>query len=336
MNVLVTAELCREEMKRYEPELEIDYKGYCIDHEVLDHGELKKRIPKYDILICEYDTIDKEIIDAAKNLQLIICCRGGVSSVVDIPYCREKGITVCHNLGRNAEAVAELVLGYMIGISRNILSSHQAIFSGKINKRQGKKPKEYKDTVWGLDNDSPFIRYRGKSLKYMTLGIVGYGSVGRKVAEKAMAFGMKIIAYDPLVKEIPLPVEAVSLDELLARADFVSLHCGVTEATKGMIDQTTIQKMKDGAVLINTARGELLDEEALVEALKNHKLSGAALDVTRQEPIPDDSVLLTAPNLILTPHIAGSSDDVQVVGTQMVVESLDDYLLGSTMRHEVK
>ena len=335
IKALVTAEICREELQGYTDRIEFVYKGYTLNHEVLPHKELIKEISDYEILICEYDTIDKAVIDAAKKLKLIICCRGGVSSVIDVSYAAEKGICVCNNLGRNAWAVSELVMGFIICLSRNVVNSHMEIKDGSIHDKSGYKPEEYQDTVWGLDNSSPFIRFRGRSLNHLKLGIIGYGSVGKLVAEKALAFGMEIVTYDPWVNLVPSNVKKVSLDELLEISDVISLHCGVSAETKKMIKKETIDKMKPDAILINTARGELIDEEALVDALKAKRLAGAALDVTVKEPIPADSMLLEAPNLILTPHIAGSSDDVQIVGTSMVKDSLDDFLAGRKMRHAV-
>ena len=153
------------------------------------------------------------------------------------------------------------------------------------------KPDEYRDTVWGLDNDSPFIRFRGTSINYMTLGLVGCGCAGQLVAKKAEAFGMKVIAYDPYIDpaKVPESVELVGLDEFLSRADIVSLHCIVSPQTKNMFNKETFAKMKKGSYFINTARGELVVEDDLIEALNSNHLAGAAIDVTVKEPIASDS-----------------------------------------------
>ena len=169
----------------------------------------------------------------------------------------------------------------------------------------------------------------------MTLGLVGFGCVGKLVAKRAAAFDMKVIAYDPYVDATTVPenVELVDFDTLLAKSDIISLHCVVTPETKNMFDKETFARMKQGSYIINSARGGLLVEEDLVEALNSGKLAGAALDVTQQEPIPSNSNLLTAKNLIITPHIAGSSYDVQVCGTRMVCEALEDWLNGVRPRN---
>ena len=171
----------------------------------------------------------------------------------------------------------------------------------------------------------------------MALGIVGFGSAGRQVAQKAAAFGMEILAYDPYVDPATVPenVRLVRLDELLAAADAVTLHCVATPQTKGMFGAEAFAKMKRGSFFVNTARGELVVEDDLIAALKSGHLGGAAIDVTAKEPIASDCPLLDAPNLLVTPHIAGSSDDVQIVGTRMVVEALSDWLAGRKPAHAV-
>ncbi len=325
---LVTAEMINPMLNRFNDKIEFDFDGYCIDHEVMPHKELIEKVADYDILICEYDTIDREVLDNAKNLKIIICCRGGVKSVIDLEAAMEKGIIICNNGGRNANAVSDLTIGYILDLTRNITLTNNLIFNRVITTDVKSKPDEYRDTVWGLDNNSPFIRFRGKSINYMTLGLVGCGCAGQLVAKKAGAFGMKVIAYDPYIdpEKVPEDVELVGFDEFLSRADIVSLHCIVSPQTKNMFNKDTFAKMKKGSYFINTARGELVVEEDLIEALNSHHLAGAAIDVTLKEPIASDCPLLDAKNLIITPHIAGSSYDVQVCGTKMVCDTLEDWL----------
>ena len=162
----------------------------------------------------------------------------------------------------------------------------------------------------------------------MTLGLVGCGNAGRLVAEKARVFGMNIIAYDPYIdiNRVPDFVKLVNFDDFLKLSDVISVHCTVTPQTKRMFNKQTFAKMKKGSYFINTARGEIVDENALIEALNSHQLAGAAIDVTITEPIASDSPLLDAENLIITPHIAGSAYDVQVCGTEMVCQTLEDWI----------
>lgn len=334
---LVTAELVRSMLEPLAGKIDFEFAGYAIDHEVMPRDELRRRVADVEVLVCEYDTIDAEIFDAAKKLKIIVCCRGGVKSVIDLDRAMERGIVVCNNLGRNAAAVSELVMAFLLDLARNVTKTTNLIHDRVITTDVRSKPDEYRDTVWGLDNDSPFIRFRGRSLAHMTLGIVGCGSAGRQVALKASAFGMNILAYDPYIDpaKVPEGVRLVHLDELLTSSDAVTLHCIATPQTRGMFNATAFAKMKKGSFFINTSRGELVVEDDLIASLNNGHLAGAAIDVTVKEPIASDSPLLDAPNLIITPHIAGSSDDVQIVGTRMVVEALSDWLEGRKPAHSV-
>lgn len=338
LKALVTAEVIREKLQqRFSDKIEFTYDGYYLNHEVMPHNELVEKIKEYDILICEYDTISKDVIEAAEKLKLIICCRGGVKSVVDLDTARKHGIIVCNNAGRNAGAVTDLVMAYILDMTRNVTRTSNMIHSGVLVGGLSTKPGEYNDTVWGLDNESPFIKYRGRSINHMTLGIVGFGNTGRMLATKASAFGMRILAYSPHLDytNAPSTVTPVSLDELLLRADVVSIHCSLNEHTREMFTKKEFLAMKKDSYFINTARGEIIVEEDLVDVLKSGHLAGAALDVTRYEPVPADSCLVGCPNLIVTPHIGGSADDVQVCGTEMVSATLSTFLDGVTPFHRV-
>lgn len=338
LKALCTAEVIREKLQeRFAEQIEFTYDGYYLDHEVIPHADLIRKIKGYDILICEYDTVSRDVIDSAEKLRLIICCRGGVKSVIDLDAAREKGIIVCNNAGRNAGAVTDLTMAFILDLTRNVTKTSNLIHSGHLVGNVSTKPGEYKDTVWGLNNDSPFILYRGRSINHMTLGIVGFGNTGRMLAAKASAFGMRIVAHSPHLDftNAPSSVTPVSLAELLARADVVSVNCSLNANTRDMFAKKEFLAMKKGAYFINTARGEIIVEDDLVDVLKSGHLAGAALDVTRKEPIPADSPLVGCPNLLITPHIGGSSYDVQVCGTEMVAASLNAYLDGLTPPHRV-
>ena len=325
---LVTAELDVEVLKNTVSDIEFDVAGYCIDHETMTSDDLKNIIEPYDILISEFETVTSDVINAAKNLKLIICCRGGVKSVIDLQAARQRNIMVSHNAGRNANSVSELVLGYILDFNRNITLSNQLIHDRVITSDVRNLPTEYKDTIWGLNNDSPYVKLRGRSLKTMTLGIIGFGNVGRQVAEKAQIFGLKIIIYDPIESTMAISenVKRVTFEEVLQEADIVSLHCPVTSFNKDMMSYDQFKLMKKDAFFINTARGGLVDEEALCWALQNGEIAGAAIDVTKQEPISSDNPLLNVPNLLITPHIAGASEDVVKKGTEMVIHKLISFL----------
>ena len=338
LKALVTAEVIREKLhERFSDRITFDFAGYFVDHVVMPHQELVQRIPEYDILVCEYDTVSRDVFAAADKLKFVICCRGGVKSVIDLDAAREKGIAVCNNAGRNAGAVTDLTMAFLLDMTRNITKTSGLVHSGILTGSASTKPGEYKDTVWGLDNDSPFIRYRGRSINHMTLGIVGFGHTGRMLATKASAFGMRILAASPHLdySNAPSNVTPVSFSELLARSDAISVNCSLTPQTRDMFTAKEFQSMKRGSYFVNTARGEIVVEEDLVAVLQSGHLAGAALDVTRKEPIPADSPLVGCPNLIVTPHIGGSADDVQVCGTEMVCASLEAYLDGMAPPHRV-
>lgn len=329
LKALVTAELIRIPLEgAFVNTIQFDYAGYALSREVLPHRELVNVIGDYDILISEYDTISADIFAAAKRLKLIICCRGGVKSVVDLDTAMRRGVIVCNNAGRNAGAVTDMVMGFLLDLTRNITRTSTLIHTRVLTDEVSTKPAEYKDTVWGLDNDSPFIKYRGRSINHMTLGIIGYGHAGRILARKANVFGMKILAYDPYSDFCDKPdyVSIANWEEVLTQSDVISVHCVLTPQTKDMFAKEQFDMMREGTYFINTSRGEMVVEEELVAALNSGHLAGAAIDVTRKEPIPADSVLINAPNLLITPHIAGSADDVQHCGTEMVIESLTDFL----------
>ncbi len=331
LKALVTAEVIRPLLEeKFRDSVEFVYDGYNLNHEVMPHDELVKKIGEYDILVSEYDTVSADVFEAASRLRIIVCCRGGVKTVVDLDTAMRKGVIVCNNAGRNADAVTDLVMGYILDLTRNITKTTNLIHSKVLTAEVSTKPQEYKDTIWGLNNDSPFIKYRGRSICHMTLGIIGYGHAGRILAEKAHAFGMRILAYDPYTDFAGKPdyVTVATWDDVLAQSDILSVHCVLTPQTRDMFAQAQFAAMKPGAYFINTSRGDLVVEEDLVAALASEHLAGAAIDVTRKEPIPADSVLINAPNLLITPHIAGSADDVLFCGTQMVVASLSDYLAG--------
>ncbi len=336
LEVLCTADIDVKVLDEFSNHINIVCDGYYNSFEVMAHEELVRKISNYDILICEYDTVSADVISAAKKLKLIICCRGGVKSVVDIDEAKSKSIIVCNTPGRNANAVSDFTMGFILDITRNISLTNNLIHDRKITAIETTKPKEYKDTVWGLDKESPFIRYRGRSVNHMTLGIVGFGRSGRLVAKKANAFDMQIIVFDPYVdfSTAPSYVNEVEFEELLRRSDIVSLHCNVTQDSP-LLSYKEFETMKDNSIFINTARGELVDENAMIKALHTGQIAAAAIDVAKEEPIAPDSPLLEVPNLLITPHIAGSSDDVKIQGSIMVRDAIHSFLQGNTPEHSI-
>lgn len=325
MKALVLADINKNRLAEEFSEIDFDYKGYAINNIVMDRIELKEIIVQYDILISEFDTVDKEIIDVATNLKLIICCRGGVSTVIDVPYAEKKGIIVVNTPGRNADAVAEYVIGQIIYNDRFLSITNELIHKDVLQNNRYIKPSEYGDSLWGMDDASPYHVYRGKGLKNIKLGIVGYGIVGSEVAKYAVNMGMKVMAYDHSPKKMIEEVKKTDFETLLKTADIVSVHCS-NKNHKVLFSKNEFSLMRHGSIFINTARGDLVDEDALIHSIHIGHISKAILDVTRQEPLPIKHKLIAEPNIILTPHIAGATDRVIDYGTEMVIEHMKNFL----------
>ncbi|MHC1586472.1 MAG: 2-hydroxyacid dehydrogenase [Candidatus Hecatellaceae archaeon] len=243
-----------------------------------------------DFLIVHLAPVTSSVIDEGKNLKLIGCLRGGVENI-NVTAATKRGIIVLNSPGRNADAVADFTLGLILAEARNIVRAH-------ILLKQG---------IWGSISD-----FMGSDLRDKILGIIGFGQVGRKVAERAKGFGMKVYVYDPYVSDEAIKnfgCQPVTFEELIRNSDFITIHARLTAETRHLIGEREFKQMKATAYLINTARGPIVDEKALYEALKERRIAGAALDVYEKEPLAPDSPLLTLENITLTPHIAGATKE---------------------------
>ncbi len=253
----------------------------------LKEAELRSLVTDVDGYIAGLDEVDASVIEAANRLKVIARYGVGIDQV-DIAEATRHGIVVTNTPGANSAAVAELAIALMVSLARNLIAANEAV-------RRGEWP--------ALDG----IGIRGK-----TVGLIGFGSVGREVARRLKDFGCYLIACDPLIRpEIAeeYGVRLVALQELLPDTDFVSLHAPATDSTVGLVNREFLARMKKGAFLINTARGELVDEWALAAALESGHLQGAALDCFSQEPPDKDNRLLRLPQVIVTPHIGAHTDE---------------------------
>jgi len=271
--------------------------------------ELEAAVPSYNVLIVRGRTkVTKEIIQAGKQLKVVGRAGTGIDNI-DVEAAQKSGVRVLNTPEAPAEAVAELTMGLILCLARNIPFADKSM----------KERRWVKKTLMGWE-------LRGK-----TLGTIGLGNIGEKVARLAKAFGMKILITKrtppapALLKE--LEAEFVPLQELLRRSDVVTIHVPYTPQTHHMIGEREIQLMKDGAFLINTSRGAIVDERALVEALKSGKLGGAALDVYEVEP-PKDWTLMRLPNVVCTPHIGGQTVEAQRVTSDLIAEKIISLLRG--------
>ena len=269
----------------------------------LSPGELVEILGEYEALVVRSETkVTAEVIRSGKSLRVIARAGIGVDNI-DLDAATSAGIAVVNAPTGNTVAAAEHTLALMLALSRNIPAAHQSLKEGQWQR-------------------SDFI---GIEVHNKTLGIAGLGRVGSEVARRAQGFGMQLLAYDPFVSPDyarRLGAELLSLDQLLAAADFLTLHTPLSDATRHLIGTRELSLMKSDARLINVARGELIDEEALFQALESGKLAGVALDVFAQEP-PGQSPLLSHPRVLVTPHLGASTEEAQ---REVAVEAAEQVL----------
>jgi D-3-phosphoglycerate dehydrogenase len=251
------------------------------------------------VLVRSKTKVTKEFLAGAPKLRLVI--RGGVGlDNVDIEACRERGIEVKNTPRASSVAVAELAMALMLAVPNRLIEGHNSMAAGKWIKKELKRTELY-----------------GKSL-----GILGAGLIGTEVARRALAFGMKVVAYDHYIPNHALAELLDEPEELYARADYISVHLPLTPETRGMLNRQAFSKMKDGVVIVNTARGKVIVEEDLAEALKAGKVGAYATDVYLSDPPDPKSPLLAAPNVLLMPHVGGSSKENLLRIGENVVEIL--------------
>ena len=244
-----------------------------------------ERLKDAEVILSHLFTIPREVFEAAPKLRYILSARGGVENI-DLKAAHEHGVSVIHCPAHNAIAVAEYAIGLMIAESRNIARADRGL-------RSGTWIEKYPDSA-------AIPELRGSNV-----GIIGFGRIGQATGRIAAALGMRVLAHSPHESDEGRRIGTyVDLDTLLRESDVISLHCPLTKDNAELINRQTIAKMKDGALLVNNARGQLLNEQDVADALNSGKLAGAALDVVSTEPVHADNPLLSAKNCILTPHIS--------------------------------
>jgi len=282
----------------------------------LSPAELKEAIKDADALAIRSATkVTADLIDAAPRLKVVGRAGTGLDNV-DIPAASKRGIVVMNTPGGNTITTAEHAVSLMMALARNIPQASASMREGKWEKK----------------------KFQGTELLNKTLGIIGLGRIGSVVAERALGLRMRVIGYDPFIPRevaVTMGIEAVSLDELLARADFITLHTPKTKDTAKILNRKAFRKMKPGVRVINCARGGLVDEEALLEALKEGQVAGAALDVYETEPPPADFPLLQLPNVICTPHLGASTEEAQANVAVAICEQILEYLVYGTIKNAV-
>lgn len=287
--------------------------GFSTDEELID------RIGDAEAVLTNKCRITREVMDACRNLKFIGVFATGYNNI-DIVAAKEKGICVCNVPGYSTDSVAQhtfaLILHYYSSIAKyaDTVANGDWVYSKLF-------------TYFNI----PFYELSGK-----TLGIVGYGAIGKKVAKIALAFGMKVLIYTRTAPQNDETVEVVSLDELMTRSDVVTLHCPLTDKTEKMINERTLSLMKEGSLLINTSRGGVIDEPALATALKNGKPAAAGLDVLTLEPMREDCVLRGLDNCYITPHIAWAPKETRDRLIGMVADNIKGYLCGNIINNVAK
>ena len=272
----------------------------------LSEDALCEIIPDYDALLIRSDTqVTAKVLKTAKRLKVVGRAGIGVDNV-DLAVAMEQGVIVMNTPDANATTTAELAIAHMFSLSRNLPVANQSVREGKWERS----------------------KLMGSEISHKTLAILGFGTIGRIVAQRGNGLGMRVIAYDPFVApEIfeKYSAEMVDLETLVKQADYLTLHCPLLEKTRNIIGREQLALMKKSARLINCARGGLVDETALYEALSEGRIAGAALDVYEQEP-PKDSPLLTLPNVVFTPHLGASTREAQVAVSVEIARQVVKYL----------
>jgi D-3-phosphoglycerate dehydrogenase / 2-oxoglutarate reductase len=280
-------------------------------------AELVERIHGMEVLAVQGAPVTDEVLDASPQLRLVCCARGGPVNV-DVEAVTARGLPLVNTPGKNAEAVADLTLAFLVMLARAL-------------------PKVWRFLEEGgrLRDNWEGARFMGSDLRRHVLGLVGFGEIGRRVAQRALPFGLRVLVYDPYVAPDHGFDQVDTLDDLLASSDFVSLHARATPENENLIDAAALAAMKPGAFLVNTARETLVDEDALDDALASGRLAGAALDVARTTEAAGRHRLLRHENVVMTPHLGGATHETLLQGAEMIAEEILHFAAGEPLLNVV-
>ena len=285
--------------------------GEIEEYGLLRYDEVAEKIADADMVVCNKTLLDKKTLRLAKNLKYIGLFATGYNNI-DIDYCKEHNIAVCNAGSYSTNAVAQHTFALILEHFNNTANYNKYV----------------QDGLWKRSKTfSPFV-YPLSELAGKTLGIVGFGNIGRAVAKIANAFEMRVIAFNRSEKQAD-GVEFVSFDTLLEQSDIVSVHCPLNSESENMFDKKAFAKMKKGALFVNTARGGVMVEQDLYNALENNHLGGAAIDTLKVEPMEEDCILMGAKNCIMTPHIAWAPVETRVRLMNIVADNIRAFLNGT-------
>ena len=302
--------LALPEMKQKILELFSEF-GEVICNGTTKPEEVAQKIGDADAVLCNKTPVTREVMNQCPNLKYIGLFATGYNNI-DIPASREKNITVCNAGAYSTHAVAQHTFALLLNLVGNITAYDNAVKAGE----------------WERSPVFSYFPYPVHELYQKTFGIIGYGSIGRNVAKAAEAFGMRVLIHTRTKPE-NCPYELVSQEEIFRQSDVLSIHCPLTEQTENLIRKETLDLMKPSAYLINTARGGIVNEQDLADALNQEKIAGAGLDVLVQEPMSPDTPLKSAKNCLITPHIAWSAVETRERLLQIVSDNLRAYLAGT-------
>ena len=313
MKILITDGLSKEglDLLKSVPEFEV------VEKKGLPKDEIKQIIRDYDALIVRSGTkVTADIIEAAAGGLKVIGRAGIGVDNVDVPAATKHGVVVMNTPEANAITTAEHTIALIFALARRVPQAHSSIQSG----------------LWQRD------KFKGKEIFGKTLGVIGLGNIGRLVAERAMGLKMKVIAYDPFLTQeaaSKLGIELVSFDDLIKGSDIITIHTPLTPDTKNLIRKETFAQMRKGVIIINCARGGIVNESDLYDALKEGTVAGAALDVYEKEPPDKENPLFTLDNVVLTPHLGASTEEAQTKVSIAVAEQIVDFFINGVVRNAV-
>lgn len=330
-----------EELARLKKYCDVTFTGRGKTGKFGEFDEYVNECSGNEIIVTEGESVTKEIIEKWKSagMKFLITAKG-TPVTVDWVALHEAGIPLGYTPGRNSVAVAEMTYTIMLMLIKKIKPL-------VIGFNEGKYLAQKREDIYDIDIARKIEWPRGEGTPFSdiglnnelygkTLGIVGYGAIGTKVARIAKAFGMKVLVDDPYVPEENMIKEGMipsDVSTLLRESDIISIHLPVTPETKGMIDETWFNQMKDGVLFINTARAAVVDQRAFMNALESGKLSGAGLDVFWEEPVPINHPIIKMDNVVMTPHIAGQSHEIDNWTSKMVTEQIVDYCNGKGIKY---